>query len=82
MFLFQLLAVIALLAADVFLQLQLMPFLINYGLRASLHVDQSGYFASEMHQYITKGLLLVAVTTLVLFFASGLNEEKIAYANR
>lgn len=81
-FLFQLLAVITLLAAEVFLQIQLIPLLLKFVILKSLHVDHSEYFASEVHQYIETGLLLVAITTLVLFFASGLYEEKIAYANR
>ncbi|KAG9128438.1 hypothetical protein FRC07_012546 [Ceratobasidium sp. 392] len=34
------------------------------------------------HPYLTPGVWLVAVTTLVLFFASGLYSEKISYANR
>ncbi|KIL59447.1 hypothetical protein M378DRAFT_14786 [Amanita muscaria Koide BX008] len=32
--------------------------------------------------YIASGLLFVAITTLLLFFASGMYTEKIAYANR
>lgn len=36
----------------------------------------------HIHPYIAKGLLLVTVTTLALFFASGLYSEKIGYANR
>lgn len=35
-----------------------------------------------LHPYFTSGLLFVSVTTLVLFFASGMYSEKIAYANR
>ncbi|KDQ11167.1 hypothetical protein BOTBODRAFT_114838 [Botryobasidium botryosum FD-172 SS1] len=35
-----------------------------------------------LHPYVTPGILLVAVTTLVLFYASGLYAEKIGYANR
>ncbi|KAG8693795.1 hypothetical protein FRC08_008879 [Ceratobasidium sp. 394] len=35
-----------------------------------------------LHPYLTPGVWLVAVTTLVLFFASGLYSEKISYANR
>jgi hypothetical protein len=34
------------------------------------------------HPYIIPGLWLVSITTLVLFFASGLYSEKISYANR
>lgn len=36
----------------------------------------------HLHPFIAKGLLLVTVTTLALFFASGLYSEKIGYANR
>ena len=32
--------------------------------------------------YIASGLLFVAITTLALFFASGMYTEKIAYANK
>lgn len=35
-----------------------------------------------LHPYFASGLLLVSVTTLVLFFASGMYSEKIAYANK
>ncbi|KAG9090832.1 hypothetical protein FRC06_000862 [Ceratobasidium sp. 370] len=34
------------------------------------------------HPYLTPGVWLVAVMTLVLFFASGLYSERISYANR
>ncbi|KAG5635012.1 hypothetical protein H0H81_012729 [Sphagnurus paluster] len=36
----------------------------------------------DVHPYFPSGLLLVSVTTLVLFFASGMYSEKIAYANK
>jgi len=36
----------------------------------------------RLHPYFASGLLLVAVTTLVLFFASGMYLDKIAYANQ
>ncbi|PPR06729.1 hypothetical protein CVT26_001334 [Gymnopilus dilepis] len=35
-----------------------------------------------LHPYVASGLLFVSVTTLVLFFASGMYSEKIAYANK
>lgn len=35
-----------------------------------------------VHPYFASGLLFVSVTTLVLFFASGMYSEKIGYANR
>ncbi|KAG8215933.1 hypothetical protein J3R82DRAFT_7907 [Butyriboletus roseoflavus] len=34
------------------------------------------------HPYFPSGLLFVAITSLLLFFASGMYSEKIAYANR
>jgi len=34
------------------------------------------------HPYFASGLLFVLVTALLLFFASGMYGEKIAYANR
>jgi len=36
----------------------------------------------ELHPYFASGLLFVSVTTLVLFFASGMYSEKVAYANQ
>ncbi|KAJ3904579.1 Spo7-like protein-domain-containing protein [Lentinula edodes] len=38
--------------------------------------------STTIHPYLTTGLLFVSVTTLVLFFASGMYSEKIAYANK
>ncbi|KAF5352280.1 hypothetical protein D9758_011970 [Tetrapyrgos nigripes] len=35
-----------------------------------------------VHPFLTTGLLFVSVTTLVLFFASGMYSEKIGYANK
>ncbi|TFK67620.1 hypothetical protein BDN72DRAFT_770470 [Pluteus cervinus] len=35
-----------------------------------------------LHPYFASGLLFVSVTTLALFFASGMYSEKIAYANK
>lgn len=37
---------------------------------------------AQLHPYFTSGLLFVAVTTLVLFLATGVYAEKIGYANR
>lgn len=36
----------------------------------------------HVHPFVASGLLFVSVTTLLLFFASGMYSEKIAYANR
>jgi len=35
-----------------------------------------------LNPYFTTGLLFVSVTTLVLFFVSGMYSEKISYANK
>ena len=83
-FLFQLLALISFLTCEVFLQLNLLD--IPYHL-VLLRTFPTLYTPEEMteahvHPYFTFGLLLVSVTTLVLFFASGVYSEKIAYANR
>ena len=36
----------------------------------------------QVHRYFALGLLCVSVTTLALFFLSGMYSEKIAYANK
>ena len=84
MFLFQLLALIAFLVCEVCLQLNLLDTPFHFLL---IRMFPTLYSPEEMadihvHPYFTLGLLSVSVTTLVLFFASGLYSEKIAYANR
>ena len=84
MFLFQLLALISFLTCEVFLQLNLLDIPYHFVL---LRTFPSLYPPEEtaeihIHPYFTLGLLSVSVTTLVLFFASGMYSEKIAYANR
>jgi hypothetical protein len=37
---------------------------------------------AHLHPHVVEGLLFVSVTTLVLFFASGMYQEKIEYANQ
>ncbi|KAJ3837219.1 hypothetical protein F5878DRAFT_622986 [Lentinula raphanica] len=44
--------------------------------------EERVYQKATIHPYLTTGLLFVSVTTLVLFFASGMYSEKIAYANK
>jgi len=83
-FLFQLLALISFLTCEVFLQLNLLDIPYHFIL---LRTFPSLYPPEEtaevhIHPYFTLGLLSVSVTTLVLFFASGMYSEKIAYANR
>ncbi|THH09708.1 hypothetical protein EW145_g1820 [Phellinidium pouzarii] len=75
-------AVIIFLLSEVFLQTQFLAMPWNVALRKAFPEGYGGGRTVESHHYVAKGLLLVAVTTLVLFFASGLYEEKIAYANR
>jgi hypothetical protein len=83
-FLSQLLALILFLVCEVFLQLNLLDIPLHFMLRRTL---PTLYSLEEMadvhvHPYFTLGLLSVSVTTLVLFFVSGMYSEKIAYANR
>lgn len=81
-FLVQLLAAICFLLSETFLQTSFMALSYKFLLRKSLPHAYSEDYDVQLHPYFTKGLLLVAVTTLILFFASGLYEEKIGYANR
>lgn len=83
-FLFQLLALISFLICEVFLQLNLLDLPLRFVLRRTIPTPYSPEEMAEVHvhRYFTLGLLSVSVTTLVLFFASGMYSEKIAYANR
>lgn len=81
-FLVQLLASICFLLSETFLQTSFMALSYKFLLRKSLPHAYSEDYDVQLHPYFAKGLLLVAVTTLILFFASGLYEEKIGYANR
>lgn len=77
-FLAQLLLVIAILLSDILLDTSFLVFPLNF-LLTRVWPDRPPIIA---HQYITLGLLFIAVTTVVLFYASGLYAEKIGYANR
>lgn len=77
-FLAQLLLVIAILLSEVLLNASFLALPLNL-LLSHVWPDRPPVVA---HQYVTSGLLFIAVTTLVLFFASGLYAEKIGYANR
>lgn len=83
-FLFQLLALISFLVCEVFLQLNLLDIPFHCMLRRTFPslYSQEELADVHIHPYFTLGLLSVSVTTLVLFFASGMYSEKIAYANR
>ena len=77
-FLAQLLLVIAILLSDVLLNTCFLALPLNF-LLTRVWPDRPPIVA---HPYVASGLLFIAVTTLVLFYASGLYAEKIGYANR
>jgi hypothetical protein len=83
-FLLQLLLVIAFLLSEVLLppssSLLVIPYkIILQRLLPDIYTSETEI---TLHPYFTSGLLFVSVTTLVLFFASGMYSEKIAYANK
>lgn len=83
-FLLQLLVIIVFLLCEVFLPPQNSLLAIPYKvllqrLLPELYTDETQV---SVHPYFASGLLFVSVTTLVLFFASGMYSEKIAYANK
>ena len=83
-FLLQLLLVIAFLLSEVLLppssSLLAIPYkFILQRLLPDIYTSESEI---TLHPYVASGLLFVNVTTLVLFFASGMYSEKIAYANK
>ncbi|KAI0059481.1 hypothetical protein BV25DRAFT_1908731 [Artomyces pyxidatus] len=80
-FLFQLIIGIVFLLCEVLLQTSFLSIPYRYLLQDILHVYGSDAEV-QLHPYVASGLLFVAVTTLLLFFASGLYSEKIGYANR
>lgn len=81
-FLAQLLIVIGFLLSEVMLQTSLLAVPYKFMLQRALPEIYTDYSEVELHPYFASGLLFVAVTTLVLFFASGMYSEKIAYANQ
>ncbi|ESK89235.1 hypothetical protein Moror_5183 [Moniliophthora roreri MCA 2997] len=84
LFLLQLLLVIAFLLWEVLMppQSSLLAIPYNMLLQRLLPDVYRPETPMTLHPYFTSGLLFVSVTTLVLFFASGLYSEKIAYANK
>ena len=67
---------------EVLLETRFLDMPLNYALHLAFPEALSDDERLELHPYVARGLLFVAITTLLLFFASGLYEEKIAYANR
>ncbi|KAF8062482.1 hypothetical protein FPV67DRAFT_1703309 [Lyophyllum atratum] len=84
LFLVQLLLVIAFLLSEVLLPPQSSLLAIPYAmvLQRLLPEIYTSDVQVTVHPYFASGLLFVSVTTLVLFFASGMYSEKIAYANK
>ncbi|KAF9267566.1 hypothetical protein L218DRAFT_895027 [Marasmius fiardii PR-910] len=84
LFLLQLLIIIAFLLWEVLMPPQSSILAIPYN--ALLQRCLPDFYRPDrlvtLHPYFTSGLLFVSVTTLVLFFASGMYSEKIAYANK
>ena len=81
-FLFQLLVIIAFLLCEVVLQTNLLGIPYQWLLHQVLPEIYPADADVRVHPYFASGLLFVSVTTLVLFFASGMYAEKIGYANR
>ncbi|KAA1471965.1 hypothetical protein DENSPDRAFT_148486 [Dentipellis sp. KUC8613] len=81
-FMFQLIAVIIFLLCEVTLQTSFLSVPYRVLLRHTLPELYGPETDVRLHPYVAFGLLLVSVTTLVLFFASGMYSEKIGYANR
>jgi hypothetical protein len=81
-FLAQLLIAIAFLLSEVMLQTSFLSIPYKIVLQRALPEIYTDDVEVDLHPYFASGLLFVSVTTLVLFFASGMYSEKIAYANQ
>ncbi|KAH0831029.1 hypothetical protein J3R83DRAFT_13531 [Lanmaoa asiatica] len=81
-FLLHLVLAIAFLLSEVLLQTSFLNIPYTYLLRHILPDVYGTVTSVKPHPYFTSGLLFVAITTLLLFFASGMYSEKIAYSNR
>ncbi|THH10730.1 hypothetical protein EW146_g8274 [Bondarzewia mesenterica] len=81
-FLLQLIGTIIFLLCEVLLQTTFLSILSKFLLQRVLPQYYGPDDDITLHPYVASGLLLVAVTTLALFFASGMYSEKIGYANR
>ncbi|KAI0686583.1 hypothetical protein C8Q76DRAFT_761539 [Earliella scabrosa] len=82
LFLLQLLLIIAFLLCEVLLQTNMLGIPYKWILHQVLPELYPEDAVVRVHPYFASGLLFVSVTTLVLFFASGMYSEKIGYANR
>ena len=81
-FLAQLLIVIAFLLSEVRLHSPFLSLPYRFMLQKMLPDIYTDDTEVVLHPYFASGLLFVSVTTLVLFFASGMYTEKIGYANQ
>ena len=81
-FLAQLLIIIGFLLSEVLLQTNLLSVPYVWVLRSILPDIYGPDVKVQVPRYFSLGLLCVAVTTLALFFLSGMYSEKIAYANK
>jgi hypothetical protein len=70
------------LLSEVLLQTSFLAIPYKFVLQRALPEIYTDDSEVELHPYFASGLLFVSVTTLVLFFASGMYSEKIAYANQ
>ncbi|KAH9886313.1 hypothetical protein C8Q73DRAFT_658621 [Cubamyces lactineus] len=82
LFLLQLLLIIAFLLAEVLLNTNFLGVPYKWVLHQLLPDIYTERSEVRVHPYFASGLLFVSVTTLVLFFASGMYSEKIGYANK
>ncbi|KAJ3483397.1 hypothetical protein NLJ89_g12067 [Agrocybe chaxingu] len=84
LFLFQLLFVIAFLLCEVILppHISILAIPYKFVLQRILPAVYTAEVDVYVHPYLSTGLLFVSVTTLLLFFASGMYSEKIGYANK
>ncbi|PIL29381.1 hypothetical protein GSI_09433 [Ganoderma sinense ZZ0214-1] len=82
LFLSQLLLIIGFLLCEVLLQTNWLGVPYKWVLHQTLPEIYPGDADVRVHPYFASGLLFVSVTTLVLFFASGMYSEKIGYANK
>jgi len=81
-FLVQLIFAIIFLLCEVLLDASFLSIPYQYLLHRALPNVYGSDVEVRLHSYVASGLLFVSVTTLLLFFATGLYSEKIGYANR
>lgn len=69
------------LLSEVLLQTNFLAVPCHWLLRLVFDEHRWGDIEHDIHHYLALGLLCVTVTTLCLFFVSGMYSEKIEYAN-